>query len=668
MYIQSFILKQYLKRILLLIGSLAMSFSIFAQKKVNPTYKLSHVTSDAQKIAAYQEITNYYVELNPDSAENYAMLGFQFAAQKNMQLDKGKMLALLGAIDRNQGRTDIAEKRLTEALEIYRQHNYRIGIADMNIHLGSIEAGKGNFDKAVKYLITALRLNDSLRNKDGMFTAYLNLGKIYMQQSDSANTMRYLFLAADLSKKMPRSDNIISLYNTLGVCYIIINNDTAKGLHTFLTSLELSRQPQFAKSHVECLMYLGNFYIDKGAPDKAMPYLEDALNIAREKKIAEEESNVLLMMAVAIKGKQPDKALAYLNQALTLSQTVHNKTFEITIYEEIANLYKDRGKYKEALATTDRKQNLKDSIFNISRAKEIASINAAYQFDHFNDKISGLEALNKERKFERDAIIAVAVVMVVVLVGLLFFYRRTTVLNRKLTQHQRDLEEANGMKNKLFSIIGHDLRGPINNIPAMLDIYHHETTTDEERQFLLASLKEHTLATTETLDKLLYWGQSLIKGNVLSQIKLQPKVLINQSIDFKKMAAAQKRITIIDNTPAGISVFADPTHFDFIMRNLISNAIKYTKPNGWIEINADILRKPGFIVFSVKDNGVGIDRSLLPDIFNPLNSTYGTANEKGTGIGLMLCKQFVVQNGGSIWVESELGKGATFYFSKKSVA
>jgi signal transduction histidine kinase len=115
-------------------------------------------------------------------------------------------------------------------------------------------------------------------------------------------------------------------------------------------------------------------------------------------------------------------------------------------------------------------------------------------------------------------------------------------------------------------------------------------------------------------------------------------------------------------------VYADPSLFDFIIRNLIANALKYTPHGGAIKVNADTHSKPGFTVFEVKDNGIGMDKSVMGRIFSSPKSTQGTDNEKGHGIGLMLCKEFAVLNGGDIWVESEPGKGASFFFSVKNAA
>lgn len=154
----------------------------------------------------------------------------------------------------------------------------------------------------------------------------------------------------------------------------------------------------------------------------------------------------------------------------------------------------------------------------------------------------------------------------------------------------------------------------------------------------------------------------------MRQSDFYTKGYITEAIEFKKMAAAEKNITVSDTTAADIRVHADPAHFDFVIRNLLANAIKYTYHNGHVSISASAGTKDGFIVFAVKDSGLGMDKKMLDLLFAPVTSVVGTANEKGNGIGLMLCKEFAVLNGGDIWVTSEPGKGSVFYFSVKKAA
>jgi signal transduction histidine kinase len=459
-------------------------------------------------------------------------------------------------------------------------------------------------------------------------------------------------------------DATISLYNSLGILYAT-KGDTQKAHQYFMNNLKLSDKPGFANSHVESLIYLGEFFLANGEIEKALGYFEKGLAIVKEKNMPEMESNILFELAQITMEKDPERALAYLDTGRQLCEIMHNKLNLVTIYKEEAQIYKMQGKFEAALNATELKEKIADSIFNINKVKEIASITSGYEFEKSKDRIKQLEILNKKNATERNALIAVGISIVLILLVLVIYFRKTLMLNRKLKKREKELEETNSMKDKLFSIIGHDLRAPLARIPAILDIYEDPETTEEEKKFMFYHLKEHTKASLETLDKLLYWGHSLMKGIRINQVKMPVKPLIRENIDLIKIKAQEKEITIKDNIPNDLNIFADPAHFDFIIRNLLANALKYTYPRGVITLSADNNHKQAYTLFSVADNGMGINTDRMSLIFNPLVSTAGTEDEKGTGIGLMLCKEFVIKNGGEIWVESQPGKGATFFFSLK---
>ena len=144
---------------------------------------------------------------------------------------------------------------------------------------------------------------------------------------------------------------------------------------------------------------------------------------------------------------------------------------------------------------------------------------------------------------------------------------------------------------------------------------------------------------------------------------------MNNKIRLARTAVNSKNITLASTVSPGTTAYADANHFAFILRNLLTNAIKYTDINGSIEIGADRSKEPGCVVFYVKDNGVGMTGEQQKKIFNAQNmSLPGTANEAGNSIGLILCKEFVTANGGRIWVDSERGKGSVFYFTLKQTA
>lgn len=238
-------------------------------------------------------------------------------------------------------------------------------------------------------------------------------------------------------------------------------------------------------------------------------------------------------------------------------------------------------------------------------------------------------------------------------------------IHLELQRTRKNLEKSNLTKDKFFSILGHDLKNPIGAIRGLADELVQnidEFDTDEIKDFSERILKNSDKV-CQLLQDILEWSR--LQGN---KIEYKPSVLnlgevINTSINLLSLNAKKKNINIEMLVKEDMEVYADYNMLNTVIRNLISNAIKFTYENGEIIITANM--KEDLIVISVKDSGVGIEKENIGKLFNIGSnfSTKGTQKEEGTGLGLMLCKEFVERNGGSIFVESEYGKGSCFSFT-----
>lgn len=246
--------------------------------------------------------------------------------------------------------------------------------------------------------------------------------------------------------------------------------------------------------------------------------------------------------------------------------------------------------------------------------------------------------------------------------------RVKTHLRLRNTEHQ--LRESNQTKDRLFSIIGHDLRAPIGNLKAMLDLVveNGKNIESDKMHELLVMAKRSAGLTFDLLENLLSWSKS--QRNLLKYTpeELNLTSLISENILLLNTNAHSKNIKIYNNVPKNVFVKADKNTTTTIIRNLLSNAIKFTPADGQISISAHNFDDE-FVEITVKDTGVGIEEEHIPKIFdeNFHLSTYGTGNEKGSGLGLKLCKEFVENNGGTIRFESKKGSGTSFFFTLKKV-
>jgi signal transduction histidine kinase len=224
------------------------------------------------------------------------------------------------------------------------------------------------------------------------------------------------------------------------------------------------------------------------------------------------------------------------------------------------------------------------------------------------------------------------------------------------------LKESNDAKDKLFSIISHDLRGPFNSIimfVELLDEKYNYFSEDQKRLFS-DEIKKSVQNAYDFLNNLLIWSRSQTDGIKVAPVVLDLAETVGKQIELYEISAASKLISISSKVRHGTLVFADKDMVKTILFNLISNAVKFTHPNGTITISSRIVGDE--VHLTVADNGLGINSSDLEKIFKPgkIHSTPGTCKEKGTGLGLVICKEFTEKNRGKIWAESEPENGSKF--------
>ena len=235
-----------------------------------------------------------------------------------------------------------------------------------------------------------------------------------------------------------------------------------------------------------------------------------------------------------------------------------------------------------------------------------------------------------------------------------------------LEKVNKDLTDANNTKDKMFSIISHDLLGPIGNIKESLEvIVSGEVTMDEKNmQSFLQSVWASVGSSYSLLENLLFWARSQQGRLVHKPKQINLSTLIKDTIHLLKGVASQKSIQLKSNLQTEEMVFADRNAVKTILRNLMSNAIKFTEANGLITIDAK-KRDDGFLLISLADNGIGMDQKTKDNLFQKFKNEprWGTDGEKGVGLGLVITREFVEKHRGTIWVNSEVEKGSTFYFT-----
>jgi signal transduction histidine kinase len=236
------------------------------------------------------------------------------------------------------------------------------------------------------------------------------------------------------------------------------------------------------------------------------------------------------------------------------------------------------------------------------------------------------------------------------------------VQNDSIQEQYKMLDQLNNVKNQLFSVISHDVRSPLNSIKGALELFEKGYLEAEEVKEMAGRLKVKVQNTSALLDNLLQWSRSQMEGIKVNSVKVDLQKIAEQNFQLYAPIAEEKGVVLENHINEPVHAFADPEMIMTVVRNLLGNAVKFTESNGRVSLHAE--NQQDHIIFSVKDSGVGMTTEQSKMIFNENHlSTPGTNLEIGTGLGLLLCKEFVDKNGGRIWVESKIKKGSSFYFS-----
>lgn len=261
-----------------------------------------------------------------------------------------------------------------------------------------------------------------------------------------------------------------------------------------------------------------------------------------------------------------------------------------------------------------------------------------------------------------DICVGVCTVALLISIGIQKLKTNYDLEHQKVEQQKQQLSQLNEIQSKLISIISHDVRSPLNSVKGTLRLLKSEALSKEEIAMLSERLSQEVDSTINLVNNLLYWSQNQLHDLQANPEKFDIRATIDENISLVSPQAQKKNVRIEYPEIQTVEVFADKEMIKTVLRNLLTNAIKFSYKNNDIHIKQYIKGKE--VVIEVCDTGVGIPQAVKEQLFHLSRyTTLGTSNEKGNGIGLMLCKDFVEKNGGKIWVESEEGKGSRFFFT-----
>lgn len=523
-----------------------------------------------------------------------------------------------------------------KSLELYRQQQVWIDAQYSMLNISNVYYRLGDYGKALKYADSCNEMVDKYGTEWSKISILTTYSMIYGKQKKYDSALAYELQALKTAKKIKSAYLINLIQQNVAECYLDLN-ELDKSYDMYKMSIEESEKLQDPEGMAVGYVGMGKTLVKKGKLRRGARYIEDGLTQL---------------------------------EALDLREDAKDAAY--TLYET----YQQLGNHRKALKYFKANRTYADSLNSNTEKAKVRQMQFQFELDEKQNSIDRLEQAQiiEEKKNETQRVLLIAAFIGLLLsaaIGYLIFRNLKNLQKSKaLIEQQKEeiehqakhLTNLNNFKDMTFSVLSHDLRSPINALSSTLMLLDEEVISPEEFSIHKQELDDKLNSVNLILDNLLLWARDQMKGeNILQteQLNLYKKVV--QCVGVLKDPAKHKNVTIINNVPEDATAYADKNQTLMVLRNILSNAVKFTPENGIVTINGTT--DDDYTIISITDTGVGMPPEKVKTLFDgdANSSTLGTSGEKGTGIGLMLAYRFVQQNGGEILVDSVEGKGTTFY-------
>jgi signal transduction histidine kinase/tetratricopeptide (TPR) repeat protein len=689
-----------------------MSKSITLARKLN----LRNFEGDAHHFRA----RSFYSVANFQKAIEYYQKAITvYTAINNLDMAAG-MYQNLGALYERIPDYAKALASSLEAMAVYQKNGNVVDLAGVYTNISGIYIDLGQQANAFNYLQKALKIF-LVDDERGVAVVYNSIAFTYLEASEADLLKmgtkpidRYVMGLENLNKALKVAQKIAdvgvfkSVYSGLGKVYEQTNKrDLA--LQAYMKSLAYARENDITTDLAEVLLWIANFYTQERAFDKALTYLNEALKIGEKNQALDvlKNSYQLLSSIEEMQGNYTASLASY-KKYITVRDEIFNeeKEKEITrkqlqidfavkekdyqLKQQLTDVELQRqfllakeqqqqlALRKQQLILSDQQQSLQRLMFlkkqaelereKLFQANLLNQEQLKAQLDkQIRDKQIFLQ--QAELRFNRNITLFMSILAFILFSASIVVYyakRKTSKLNKVVLQQKQELEKLGMVKDRIFSVVSHDMRTPVNSLISFIQLLEGGNINPDKLTKYAANLKNTLGYTSSMMENLLNWASSQMQGFKPLQEKFDIKICAQEVINSMEAVAIQKRIKINNEIKSGILCLADMNMTSLVLRNLISNAVKFTPNEGAVDVSVEV--NDTHILVQVKDNGIGLSAAQLlafnqPGFEETGKSTPGTNNEKGTGIGLVLCKTFTQMMHGSLQAVSEAGKYTIFILS-----
>ncbi|NNL16023.1 MAG: tetratricopeptide repeat-containing sensor histidine kinase [Flavobacteriaceae bacterium] len=556
-----------------------------------------------------------------------------------------------------------------------------LGIAKVDSGIGMIEIKRGNYNKGIESALSAVSVYEDNNLFENLSSDYNNLATAYFETDRLEESLEYNFKALEVRERLKDSFSLSATYRNIAILYSLKKDHQNAISYYNKVLLLLAASGNNLELRGEILPKIGQEYLNSKNYLKAAENLVAGARLNRN--IQNKEGLLQALNGLAqlnLEKKRFDLVERQLFEATAIAKELNDENELLRNYELNMKLDSAKGNFQNAFFWQREYQNLKDKVFK--REYINAGLGETdYNSESVNDKLieeqkikddANIARINKLKLISYILLGAFAIVSTFLL--LVYLKRNSNVkytkdLEEKNKQIQeqneailiqsKKLEETNVVKDKLFSIVSHDLKDSVSSIKAFLDLLKEGSLSSKEFNDLIPELSENADNASLLLYNLLNWSKSQMESLEPKPEYFNIQEVFKDKIKIVEQKVEKKKIILMDETIAD-TIYADRSMVEIIVQNLLTNAVKFCNSGDIISISNQVIN--GRCQFFIKDTGVGISKENQEKLFKSNSfTTIGTTNEKGTGLGLTICKELIELNHGKIWLESSLNMGSKFY-------
>jgi signal transduction histidine kinase len=631
-----------------------------AQKTELPEEELVHI---------YIKLANHYNERKINLSEQYVTKAMSLSRKINFEEGMAHAQGMKGSLLKSQGEYDSAIVYYQKSLDYFELVGDTAYIAKMYNNIGLSYDFKGELEIAVAHYMKSLKAKQQLKDTMGIITCLNNIGASFYFLEKYDEALKYYKMCIPLEKEIDDFEGLAMSYLNIGETYRKLG-DYKHALELLLQADEINKTVK--NNYLQAMIYdnIGLTYMELGENEKAVQYFDKSIEV----NLILNDNEALLNNYTAIgsfhhKNGNLPQAVNYYTKAYEIANKAGFIKPVSDVAKQLSEIYQEQNNFKKALYFNRIYSNLRDSVISIESNKLINEMRIKYESEQKDNEI---KLLNKEKEIadikirdsqkQKALYIAGAGILLLALILVFVLYHIKKRTGKLLEQKNAQLRVLNFTKDKFISILAHDLKNPFSGfvrITRALNENFNSIPEDKKKQYI-NTLSESARSLNDLLQNMLQWAVIQNKPTQAAGTEINVSELLNQVITLLSDFAKQNNTLIHNRISDDLKLLADKTYLTIIFNNLLTNAVKFSDGKNTVTVSARCSGE--FAEISVSDEGVGMKKKDIEKLFKLDEDPKSIGNhlKKGTGMGLILCKEMAEKMNGTLRAESEVGKGSVF--------